>query len=242
VKVAIHQPNYLPWIGYFYKMHLCDTFVILDDVQFSKSGYTRRVNIRKDRWGDALTWLTLSLKKYHQHTLITQLEVDDTAGWFDTHQRKLRAVYGGEMYYDRIIGLIEYAVSDVQSTKIVDINNAIISHISNYLYVNPKVVISSDVKITDDYDDVNLTLVKATEGTHYISGLGGDKYQQTKDFKNAGVNLSYANIQGFLKSSNGLLANPLGADIGASIFDWLVRYSNTEIKELFRAAESAEEY
>ena len=46
MKVAIHQPNYFPWIGYFYKMSLADVFVVLDDSQYSKNGYQNRVKIK----------------------------------------------------------------------------------------------------------------------------------------------------------------------------------------------------
>ncbi|MEC8198310.1 MAG: WbqC family protein, partial [Pseudomonadota bacterium] len=51
--VAIHQPNYFPWLGYFRKMIEADVFIFLDDVQFSKGSYTNRVGIRSGsgrRW------------------------------------------------------------------------------------------------------------------------------------------------------------------------------------------------
>lgn len=218
-------------------MHLCDTFIILDDVPFSKSGYTKRVKIQKDRRKAELSWLTVPIKKYHQHTLINQLDTIDDYNWFDKHHRKLKAVYGGEMYFDKIMGLLEYAISESKSSKLSDINNSIISHVSNYLYVNPKVLMSSDIKIRCDHDDLNLMLVKSVEGTNYISGTGADKYQVVEDFEREKISVSYADIKGFLQSKDGLLANPLGAKIEVSIFDWLVKYSNTEIKEIYRAAE-----
>ena len=53
--VAIHQPNYAPWLGYFYKIAAADIFVFLDDVQFSKGSYINRVQIRG---GKGARWLT----------------------------------------------------------------------------------------------------------------------------------------------------------------------------------------
>ena len=54
-KVAIHQPNYLPWLGYFAKIKKCDIFVFLDDVQFSKNSWQNRVHIKSPNGKQFLT-------------------------------------------------------------------------------------------------------------------------------------------------------------------------------------------
>ena len=58
--VAIHQPNYLPWLGYFYKMVKADIFVLLDNVQYEKNGYTNRCQIKTPQ---GPFWLTLPIKR-----------------------------------------------------------------------------------------------------------------------------------------------------------------------------------
>ena len=49
VKIAAHQPNLVPWMPFFYKMAMCDYFIILDEVQFEKNNYQNRFRF-KDRW------------------------------------------------------------------------------------------------------------------------------------------------------------------------------------------------
>ena len=60
MKVAIHQPNYLPWMGYFHKMHHADVFIFLDDVQFTKGSHINRVKILS---GKGPRWLTVPVVK-----------------------------------------------------------------------------------------------------------------------------------------------------------------------------------
>jgi hypothetical protein len=54
--VSIHQPNFVPWLGYFYKIYKSDVFVILDNVQFTKNGFTNRNRIKSPQ-GEL--WLTV---------------------------------------------------------------------------------------------------------------------------------------------------------------------------------------
>jgi len=54
--VAVHQPNFFPWFGYFVKIALSDTFILLDDVQIPWRGYTRRTKIRRPGNDPLLEW------------------------------------------------------------------------------------------------------------------------------------------------------------------------------------------
>ena len=55
--VGIHQPNFMPWLGYFYKIYKSDVFIFLDDVQFTKTGssYINRVNVNMNGESKYLT-------------------------------------------------------------------------------------------------------------------------------------------------------------------------------------------
>lgn len=85
--VAIHQPNYLPWLGYFQKIAQSDIFVFLDDVQFTKGGYTNRVHI-----AESLTpgWLPIPARP-KLGTSIDMIKVN--ASWCSEHLAKFRSAY-----------------------------------------------------------------------------------------------------------------------------------------------------
>jgi len=237
MKVAIHQPNYLPWIGYFYKMHRSGLFVFLDNVQYSKRSYTKRVKVKKDRYGDEQRWLSVPVQRVHHDTLINELVVDDSTDWWLAHKRKLYYAYGNSPHFDRIAGLVEYAIAEAGSRQLAMINQSIIGYLSNYLNVRPRIEQSSNLGITGHKADVNISIMKAVGEQQYISGKGADKYQTRDQYQAAGIDLYYADIASFLKSEQGRTLNYKKAAIGASIFEWLMLYTNTEILHIFRAAD-----
>jgi len=237
MKVAIHQPNYLPWIGYFYKMHRSDLFVFLDDVQYSKRSYTKRVKVKKDRYGTEQRWLSVPVQRVHHDTLICDLVVDDSTDWWLSHKRKLYYAYGNSEHYDRIIGLVDYAIQEAGSRRLADINKSIIGYLSNYLNVRPRIELSSNLDSAGHKADVNINIMKALGESDYISGTGADNYQTQEQYAAAGISLSYADIATFLHSPQGRSINSKQAAIGASVFEWFMLYSNTELLDIFRAAD-----
>ena len=70
--VVIHQPDFLPYLGFFHRLLDIDLFVILDDVQFLKSGWHHRDQI-KVSYGNQKKWLSLSVKKRHTSTSINEI-------------------------------------------------------------------------------------------------------------------------------------------------------------------------
>ena len=90
MKVAIHQPNYMPWIGFFQKMALADIFVILDTVQFSKDSYTQRTKIRtKEGW----IWLTVPIEKKYHFKPIKDIPLPHDTKWLKKHKMSILSNY-----------------------------------------------------------------------------------------------------------------------------------------------------
>ena len=79
--VAIHQPNFLPWLGYFDKIARADVFVMLDSVQFAKTGGTWSNRVQMLVGGQA-TWLTMPIvRSYHGVRTYRQMEIDEEQSW-----------------------------------------------------------------------------------------------------------------------------------------------------------------
>ena len=89
--VAIHQPNYLPWLGYFSKSAHSDVLVLLDNVQFPRRSYVNRVQVKTARGVHWLTQPVLQHGRYDQRIRDVEFSEGD---WASTHLATLQANYG----------------------------------------------------------------------------------------------------------------------------------------------------
>ena len=95
--VAIHQPQYLPWLGYFDKMDKCDAFVFLDDVQFKKNEWQNRNKVKT-----AEGWQWLSVPVFHDFgQKINQVKINNTVQWRRKHLNALVSNYAKSSFYNQ---------------------------------------------------------------------------------------------------------------------------------------------
>jgi len=192
VKVGIHQPNYIPSRAFFDKMKQCDYFVLLDDVQYEKNGYTNRNRITHDEW------LTIPVHRKHD-TLIKDVEISyDDVNWRNKHLQKLTSVYGNEptlenycKHYDKIFRIYNYAWKNL-----IGINLAWIREICDILQIKTNTTFSTSFENGHlKGSDKILDICERLGATHYISGPSGRKYLNTLDFDNAGITIEWLQPQ-----------------------------------------------
>src|SRR5437868_14445339 len=91
MRVAIHQPHYLPWLGLLHRMAEADLFIVLDHVQFERGNYQNRTQVRVN---GAPHWLTVPVLQRSQKERIVEKTIDATQDWAATHFETLRRAYG----------------------------------------------------------------------------------------------------------------------------------------------------
>ena len=184
--VAIHQPNYLPWPGYFYKIAGCDHFVLLDDVVMASPGFTNRNRIKTK---DGVLWLTVPCKNVFGQTLIKDVECADEK-WRKRHVRTLEMNYRRAPHFDTYIGrLREIMLSDERS--ICNLNIELIKQIAHWLGLSCSFQLSSTLGVPGTGDDRLINLVARLGGDVYLSGYGGANYQSEAKFREADIRLLY---------------------------------------------------
>jgi hypothetical protein len=195
MRVVIHQPNYIPWIGFFSKLSLCDTFVIMDSVDFPNRGIIHRNKIRMQKGGD---WLTIPIEKKYIGKRIDEVLLPSDPAWIKKHWVALIANYSKSPFFqDHKQQLYDIFFKDPQVTHLRDFNEEFIRYIADFYHIQPKFVRTSEMNldITKKKTDFIVDILKAVGCTQYFSGSGGAKeFLDDKQVIEAGIQLFYTHI------------------------------------------------
>lgn len=186
MKVSIHQPDYIPWLGLFYKMFLSDVFIHLDDVQYSNTG-AHNYNVIKTAQGE------LRLKfpvEYHFGNNISEARPKYELNWREKHLRTLEMNYSKAKYFKDTFPELQ-DVFMVDYPNVAELNIAINEYIAKRFGITPKFVRSSEFAIGTKREEKVIDLCVAVGGTRYISGNGARVYQDPEHFAVRGVELTY---------------------------------------------------
>lgn len=186
--VAIHQPNYLPWLGYFAKIAQSDRLVFLDDVQFSKNSFINRVQVLN---GNRRHWLTVPVSNKLGDAIneVRPAKPD----WARSHRDALSNFYRRAPAYRSVWPEIEALYDSVPSGDIAAINGYFIVAIASLLGLPLKSISSSAIETGQVTGDARLTEIVskvAPEGS-YLSGSGGKNYQNEATFAVKKIELHY---------------------------------------------------
>jgi hypothetical protein len=193
--VAIHQPNFFPWLGYVDMIVRSDVFVFLDHVQFPKTGgiWSNRVRLRVS--GEA-RWVTAPIRRaFHGVMSINQIVWADAQPWREKLLKTLRTNYGRAPYFHETMELIVPLVQQSES-NLARYNMHAGQAISTHLGIgHGHCVISSELDVDGEGTDLLIDITLKTGGTAYLCGGGAEGYQDDERFTAAGVELVY---QGFV--------------------------------------------
>jgi hypothetical protein len=177
--VAIHQPQFLPWLGYFDKLDRCDVFCLLDTVQYKKNEFQNRNRIKT---AQGWQWLTVPAT-YRFPQRINEVGVNQTVDWQRKHAQALKTNYGKAPYFGTYFASFEKFYQ--QSYELLaEVNVACIRLLMELLGLERKLVLSSSLPV--ETEDPTLRLVeicRTLDGDTYLSGRDGAKYMDLDVFK-----------------------------------------------------------
>ena len=186
---AIHQPNYLPWLGYFNKLFWSDVFVFLDSVQYSPRSFTSRCTINNK--GQEVTLSIPVHRPRGADTTILEATID-TAEFAHKHLESFRHAYGKAPHYGEILELLKPVFSSGQ-TSLARFNTDLILKVCGYLNLAPQFAHLSELGVTSAKNEMIVDVSDATHAPIYLSGSGAKSYMQghEHEFLSRDVTLSY---------------------------------------------------
>ncbi|MBV9190294.1 MAG: WbqC family protein [Betaproteobacteria bacterium] len=181
--VAIHQPHYLPWLGYLEKMAEADLFIVLDHVQFERGNYQNRTQVRVN---GAAHWLTVPVVQRSQKERIDEKLIDTRQDWEATHYETLRRAYG-----QAAVAPLR-PIYEMPWERLVDLNDAMLRFLRAALGIHTPLIYSSALGVTGAKSELVLNLCKAVGAGALLVGLGGSRhYLDRAAFAAAGIELVF---------------------------------------------------
>lgn len=190
--LAAHQPQYLPWVGYFHKMANSDLFVILDDVQYKKREFQNRNRIRnKDGW----IWLTVPvLSKGHYDQRILEVKVDNETSWRHDHWEAIRHNYARAPHFVEHSHFFEEFYSS-NISHLIDLNMTIIDFLCSKFNIRVPIRRSSELGLSSSSTQRLVDICRAYSADTYLSGIGGRDYLDEELFVAHGIKLIYQDFK-----------------------------------------------
>ena len=181
--VSIHQPEHMPWLGFFEKLLRADLFVLLDDVQFSKGDFQNRNRVKGQ---GGVQWLTVPVaQKFGQRISDTSVAGD---AWRAKHWKTLRSCYARAEHFEAFAPEFEEFYKRPW-TKLSELNVAAIRLLARAFGVEKELVLSSTLGVTGRKSELVLNICKAVGARAYYSGRAGGTYLDADAFRRARVEI-----------------------------------------------------
>ncbi len=193
MKIAVMQPYFFPYIGYWQLINSVDKFVILDDVNYIKRGYINSnyilVNGQKYKF-------TLSVEKASQNKLINETKLFFPVSERQSFMKTISLAYKKSPFFDEVYQMLEKIVMSDERDLTTLIRTSL-EIILEYLGLNKEILLSSAIK-----KDAGLRaerriieINKRLEADVYINAIGGQSLYSKEDFNLEGIELKFLKMR-----------------------------------------------
>ena len=188
--VSIHQPAYLPWLGYFDKIRRADLFIYLDSVQFQKQSFQNRNKIRT---ADGWTWLTVPVETKGRlyETPLKDLPINNRVNWRRKHRAAIEMNYRKAPRFEPVMSLLDRFYAQ-EWEHLSDLCYAMMTAFNRELAVDSEIRKASELKTLEGgKSDLLLSICRAVGATTYLSGALGQNYLDVESFERAGIDVLF---------------------------------------------------
>ena len=225
MKLAIMQPYFFPYLGYFQLIHSTDKFILFDDVQYIRRGWINRNRILKPE--DGVQYITMPIVEHSRDTLIKNIKISNDSEWKFKIIRQLEHYKKKAPFYNQTMQLIT-ACFDNNEKNIALFNASCLRAVCDYIGMDCSIEISSNMNF--NYSNVNdagewaLRICDQLKASEYINPCGGKNLFSEEKFSVNGIKLNfiYPNLPEYNQRRNSFEA-------GLSIIDMMMNVSPENI-------------
>jgi hypothetical protein len=195
--VAIHQPHFLPWLGYLHRMMKADVFVLLDHVQFERRNYQNRTSILVD---GVARWLTVPVLQRSVKERIIDKHIDNppsgtTHWWGPNAYRTLRHAYRAAPFLERYAPWLQ-EILERRWERLPELNEVLLDFLRDAFDIRTRLVRSSELAVEGHRAELLLNCCRALGGDTLLAGDGGSRgYLDVEEFARAGVRVTWQNFR-----------------------------------------------
>ena len=188
MNIAIVQPPYLPWLGYFDMLRKVDLMIFLDTVRMNLRSFQRRNRIRTPTgW----MWLTVPvLKDGVQSPIFRVAKVNESTGWRLKHWKAILSSYERAPHFDEYRGFFEAFYSEPHDS-LLEVNVALIKYVAKQLGLTTPARYASELEPEGKKTELLLDICRKTAASHYLSGPTAKNYLRPELFEAQGVELEF---------------------------------------------------
>lgn len=185
--VAVHQPQYLPWLGYFDKIDSADVFVLLDTVQFKKNEWQNRNRIKT---ADGWQWLTVPVT-YQFPQRINAVGINNRERWQHKQRQAIASNYRKAPFWGHLFPFIEELLQPTWE-QLAPLNIFGVKGLMEILGIDTPLYVASELPpFPEDPDERLIAITKHFGADTYLAGSGGRDYMNLDRYEKGGVKVLF---------------------------------------------------
>ena len=197
LKVSMHQPNFLPYTGFFDKIRKSSLFIVVDHLTFSKGrdNWHHRNRIRTSS-PDGWDYITVPVSEHWNWKPFHEARISEVFSFRRRkHLRSIEMNYRRAPYFDRYFEEFSEIYSQ-DDRDLTEFNIRLIMWFLERFRIKAEVLRSTELDFNNGFtkNDMIIDLMKRVDGTHFISGNGATEYIEPDKFEQAGISLEFQNF------------------------------------------------
>jgi hypothetical protein len=187
--LAVLQPGYLPWLGFFDQMRRADVFIYYDDVQYDKNGWRNRNRIKSP--GGQPHWLTVPVRVNSLSQLILETEIDNRTAWARKHAGTIKQFYARAPHLKRYLPELEELLMGKLWESLLELDMAVVGLMCRWMGLQRQVERSSELGIKGERSERLLNMCLHVGANRYLSGNAAQSYLDVSLFERHGIEVHW---------------------------------------------------